>query len=289
MRQCKNKRQNFLKTDAKLSLKRNLLIPLSYLNKSCPGLLKKNAIFNCLFQLLFYFFFFGSDRQNSSAENAESSPSCLETAPFLKNGWQILFIASQILTALTQVFQEICKKCTNFVIGSCTLHSFLHFCHCTKHNPIRQEIRIRFFYCFMTINCGKLYKYRHDLCCQINFKNEPKKAFFRSGWINSIKFLPIPTIYFLVLKFFNIIMVGGGIKRKTGIKWVNPLTTKVTHYIETSRLTWFANQLTSSYMKGNIGCQLVKVGINIYCRIRLYATYFFVLIKIESSYHKTRE
>ena len=37
------------------------------------------------------------------------------------------------------------------------------------------------------------------------------------------------------------------------LKWINPLTTNIPHHIETSQLICNANQLTGSYMIGNIG------------------------------------
>ena len=40
--------------------------------------------------------------------------------------------------------------------------------------------------------------------------------------------------------------------------YFNPLTTSVSHHIETSQLIWRANQLFGFYMMGNIGRQSVN-------------------------------
>ena len=39
-----------------------------------------------------------------------------------------------------------------------------------------------------------------------------------------------------------------------GVSLVNPLTTNIPYYIETSQLICIANQLTGFYIMGNIGC-----------------------------------
>ena len=93
LRQCRYQRQNSVKIDAKPQKK----IPLSYLNKSRPGLFKNYYIELPFSTTTFYFIFFGCDRQNSSTENAESSLSCLKTATFLKNCCDRFFNVSQKL------------------------------------------------------------------------------------------------------------------------------------------------------------------------------------------------
>ena len=72
----------------------------------------------------------------------------------------------------------------------------------------------------------------------------------------------------------------------------NPLTTNVPHYIETSQSICIADQLSSFYMMGNIGCSLVKYSKILFllmtrgleqCRnylqnwFKLYRTFFFAL------------